>query len=228
MARLPRLDLPGVPQHIVQRGIDRAPCFFEDGHRRIYLSLVREAAAVTEVSVHAYVLMTNHIHLLVTPRHGGGASAFMHRVGCQYVPWLNKLRDRTGTLFQGRFKSSLVQSERYLLCCYRYIELNPVRAGMVANPGEYRWSSYRCNALGETDALLTAHPLFEDLGETPALRQAHYRGLVAEGMTEEEQAAIRTHLNQERALGGDDFQAEVASRTGRPAAPRPRGRPRKK
>src|SRR5690349_16638691 len=116
MARMPRLDLAGVPQHIVQRGNNRAACFFEDGHRRLYLEVAREAASRADVSIHAYALMSNHVHLLVTPRSAGGASEFMHNVGCRYVPWLNRQRDRSGTLFEGRFKSSLVQSERYLLC----------------------------------------------------------------------------------------------------------------
>src|SRR5690242_10953001 len=139
MARYPRLDLPDVPQHIVQRGNNRGACFFCDGHRRLYLDLLGEAAAATGVAIHAYVLMTNHVHLLATPRREGAVSALMQVVGRRYVQWINKSRGRTGTLFDGRFKANLVQSERYLLCCYRYIELNPVRAGLVVDPAEYAW-----------------------------------------------------------------------------------------
>src|SRR5689334_5079522 len=186
MARYPRLDLPGVPQHIVQRGNNRAACFFDDTHRRMYLDLLREAARAAEVAVHAYVLMGNHVHILATPARPGAVSAVMQTVGRRYVQTINKARDRTGTLFDGRFKSCLVQSERYLLCCYRYIELNPVRAGLAADPADYRWSSYRCNALGEPDGLVTLHPAFAELGDSPAQRRDRYRGLVAEGLSADE------------------------------------------
>lgn len=228
MARHPRLDLPDVPQHIVQRGNNRGACFFDDGERRFYLDLMRDAARATGVAVHAYVLMTNHVHVLATPGAAGAVSALMQAVGRRYVQCINKLRARTGTLFEGRFKSSLVQSERYLLACYRYIELNPVRGGLVTDPADYRWSSYRCNALGHPDSLIAPHPLFAQLGETPAQRHHRYQALVAEGMTADENTAIRSHTGQGRALGSADFQAWVESLTGRRAVLVPRGRPRKK
>jgi putative transposase len=227
MARKPRLDLAEVPQHIVQRGNNRGPCFFDDGDHRAYLDLLREAARAAGVSVHAYALMTNHTHLLVTPREAGRVSAMMQALGRRYVQWINKRRGRTGTLFDGRFKSSLVDSERYLLCCYRYIELNPVRAGMVAQPADYPWSSYRCNALGHADNLVTAHEAVAALGATPDQRQDIYRAFVAEGVSTQEREAIRDHLLQGRALGSAGFQARVEAAAGRPAFLVARGRPRR-
>lgn len=228
MARPPRLDLPDVPQHIVQRGNNRGTCFFEDSHRLLYKALLREAAALADVSIHAYVLMDNHSHVLATPRRAGGVSAMIQALGRRYVPSINKDRQRSGTLFQGRFGANPVHSERYLLCCYRYIELNPVRAAMVASPEAYRWSSYRCNALGQPDDLVAPHPVFMALGDTVAQRQALYRAFVAEGVPGDERQAIRDHLRQGRALGSSDFQALVSTASGRPAKLVPRGRPRKK
>ena len=228
MARHPRLDLPNVPQHIVQRGNNRGACFFDDRGRRRYLNLLEETARVAGVSVHAFVLMTNHVHLLATPHEAGAVSTLMQALGRRYVQWLNKSRGRTGTLFEGRFGSSLVQSERYLLSCYRYIELNPVRAGLVADPADYPWSSFRANALGQPRRLITMHPLFMQLGDTPAERHQRYRQFVAEGLPAHEHEAIRSHVRQGRVLGSRDFQAWVESATGRRAQPLRRGRPRKK
>lgn len=227
MARYPRLDLPGIPQHIVQRGNNRAACFFDDAHRRMYLDLLREASRAAQVAIHAYVLMGNHVHILATPARVGGVSATMQVVGRRYVQYVNKARGRTGTLFDGRFKSGLVQSERYLLCCYRYIELNPVRAGLVDDPARYEWSSYRCNGLGEPDELITSHPAFDELGDSSSERQHCYRAFVAQGLPADEGAAIRTHARQGRALGSPAFQDWVEAAAGRNARLAPRGRPRK-
>ena len=225
MARQRRLDLPGLPQHIVQRGNNRSACFFDDGDRHRYLDLLRDTAGAAGVAVHAYVLMTNHVHLLLTPNRAGTVSAVMQAVGRRYVQRINALRGRTGTLFDGRFKASPVQTERYLLCCYRYIELNPVRAGLTADPGDYRWSSYRSNALGEPDALLTPHPCFAELAVTREQRARLYRAFVAEGIADDERDAIRSHVKQERVLGSEDFQEQVARRTGLRTHLAPRGRP---
>jgi len=193
MARPVRSDLVDVAQHIVQRGNNRGACFFNDGDRLYYLGLLAEAAREHEVAVHAYVLMTNHVHLLATPRRAGGMSAFMQTVGRCYVPWLNRRHGRTGGLYDGRFKPRLVHSERYLLCCYRYIELNPVRARLAPDAAAYPWSSFRCNALGEPNSLITPHPAFADLAETSEERQRCYREFVAEGISDEELEAIRGH-----------------------------------
>jgi putative transposase len=198
MARQPRPDLPEVPQHIVQRGNNRGICFLEDGHRLYYLGLLADALRAHPVDLHAYVLMTNHVHLLATARRPGSLSALMHSVGHRYAHWFNLRCNRTGSLYEGRFKSGLVRSDRYLLCCYRYIELNPVRAGIVADPTEYRWSSYRCNALGEVNTLITPHSTFLGLDEIPDQRQALYRDFVALGVSDEEREAIRADLNRRR------------------------------
>lgn len=148
MARLPRLDVPGVAQHVIQRGNNRQACFGSDQDFVAYAGWLHEYAVKHEVAIHAWVFMTNHVHLLVTPKNAGGVSALMQSVGRRYVPYFNYSYKRSGTLWEGRFRSCLVQSERYLLECYRYIELNPVRADMVSGPGDYKWSSYRCNGLG--------------------------------------------------------------------------------
>jgi putative transposase len=209
MARYPRPDVPDVPQHIVQRGNNRGVCFFEDSHRLFFLGLLGEALRAHNVALHAYVLMTNHVHLLATPAHAGAVSAVMQRVCRRYVQWVNKRRCRTGGLYEGRFRATPVQSDRYLLCCYRYIELNPVRAGLAADPGDYPWSSYRGNALGEPDNLLTPHPLFTDLGDVPSERRQRYRDFVADGIPEEELAAIRDKWQavrgRPRKKGSDPF-----------------------
>ena len=198
MARPPRSDFVDVAQHIVQRGNNRGPCFFNDGDRLYYLGLLAEAAGEHAVSVHAYVLMTNHVHLLATPRDPGGVSHLMQAVGRRYVPWLNKRHGRSGGLYDGRFKPHLVHSERYLLCCYRYIELNPVRAGLAPEPAAYRWSSFRSNALGEPNNLLTPHPVFAELGDNAEERQERYRDFVREGIPDEELAALREPLARRR------------------------------
>jgi putative transposase len=213
MARTPRPDLAEVPQHIVQRGNNRGTCFFEDGHRLFYLGLLAEACRVHDVAIHAYVLMTNHVHLLATPHRAGGVSMVMQAIGRRYVQWVNKRLNRTGGLYDGRFKAELVDSDRYLMCCYRYIELNPVRAGLAPGPAAYRWSSYRCNALGEPDSLVTPHPVFEDLGAALDERRERYREFVAEGVTDEERETIRARLNpgrgrprkQQEKKGSDHF-----------------------
>lgn len=154
MPRPPRPDLAGVPQHVIQRGNDRQACFFHEDDRLTYLTLLREAALRHGCDVHAYVLMTNHVHLLVTPVEKGAVSRMMQTLGRNYVTHVNARYRRTGTLWEGRYKSCLVDSEDYVLACYRYIELNPVRAGMVETPSEYQWSSHRCNASDEPNPLV--------------------------------------------------------------------------
>ena len=160
MARLPRFSLTGVPQHVIQRGNNRQACFAADEDYRFYLDCLRDASQRYRCAIHAYVLMTNHVHLLVTPGETGAISRFMQHVGRRYVQHFNFLYQRSGTLWEGRYKSSLVDAENYLLTCYRYIEMNPVRAAMVREPVEYRWSSHRANALGHPDSVLTPHALY--------------------------------------------------------------------
>lgn len=227
MARLPRLDLTGVPQHIVQRGNNRLPCFLDDDDRLRYLQLLHEALHFTGVQLHAYVLMDNHVHLLATPTAAGDIGRMMQRLGRQYVALFNGRHDRTGTLWEGRYKACLVDSERYVLACYRYIELNPVRARLTDDPAAYRWSSCMANLGLCPHPHLSPHPAWLALGATPAGRVACYRQLLDEAFPEDMPADIRLYLQQQRAWGRDDFRAMVEAKTRRFASARPAYRPRK-
>jgi putative transposase len=225
MPRQPRPDLAGIAQHVVQRGIDRQACFFSVEDYRCYLTGLRQAASRYACHVHAYVLMTNHVHLLVTPEKVGAVSRMMQWLGRHYVGYVNARYRRTGTLWEGRFKSCLVDSERYLLTCYRYIELNPVRAGMVEQPHDYRWSSYHANALGEPHPMLVPHASYLELGVDAVSRQQAYRDLFREGLDEAQLAEIRAYVQQQRALGGPRFQSQIEAMLGRCARVRPAHRP---
>src|SRR3954463_15530141 len=183
MARPPRLELPGVPLHVVQRGNNRAACFFNDTDRRFYLKCLRKAASSRGCAVHAYVLMTNHVHLLVTPPEEGAVGAMMQDIGRRYVRIINTIHGRTGSLWEGRFKSSLIDSERYLLICHRYIEANPVRAGMVAHAGEYAWSSHSHFMGARADPFLAAHPLYLALGTSESERRAAFAAISKEPLS---------------------------------------------
>ena len=161
MARLPRLNLPGIPQHVIQRGNNQQVSFFKDKDYAVYLDKLKLYSKKYSVAVHSYVLMTNHVHLLMTPETEQGVSQMMQSLGRYYVRYINQTYERTGTLWEGRYKSTLVDSDNYFLTVSRYIELNPVRAGMVAHPAEYPWSSYQCNALGKPIELITPHFLYQ-------------------------------------------------------------------
>ncbi|WDS34742.1 transposase [Pseudoxanthomonas sp.] len=227
MPRQSRLDLPGIAQHIVQRGNDRQPCFFADADRMRYLQDLRELSLKLDIAVHAYVLMTNHVHLLLTCRVAGTASTLMQSLGRRYVRYINDHYRRTGTLWEGRYKSCLVQDETYLLRCYRYIELNPVRAGMVADPADYPWSSHPCNGLGRADALVHPHACYSTIAVAD-LRPALYRRFVLGAIDPQETATIRLNLQRQHALGNDRFRAAIERQLGRRAGPAPRpGRPPK-
>jgi putative transposase len=167
----------GQPLHVIQRGVNRTACFVDDVDRTCYVRALRVASERAGCDIHAYVLMSNHVHLLITPRDARSPSRMMHMLGRAYVRYFNDRHGRTGTLWEGRFRSSLVDSERYFLVCSRYVELNPVRAGIVSRPGDYRWSSFRCNAHGERDALVTPHPIYMALDWTACTRRASYRTL---------------------------------------------------
>ena len=225
MARLPRFDTPGVPQHIVQRGNDRLPCFTSEADYVRYLQDLREAALREGCAVHAYVLMTNHVHLLLTPAALGAAGRMMQALGRCYVAYFNARYHRTGTLWEGRYKACLVDSDDYLLRCYRYIELNPVRARMIVDASDYRWSSYRRNAQGSTDQLIQEHASYTLLGADPVARMQNYAALVAEAVNEAELAEIRAYVQQGRALGSPRFQSYIEALHGRSAAIRSPGRP---
>ena len=224
MARLPRYFVPDQPQHVIQRGNNREPIFAADADYRFYLECPREAARKWELAIHAYVLMTNHVHVLATPSTEMSLPKTLQSVGRRYVQYFNHYYGRTGTLWEGRYRATIIDSERYLMTCSRYIELNPVRAGMVRRPGAYTWSSYRCNALGRRDALLREHPAYRRLGATPAARQQAYRALFGIGIATAELASIRDATNKGWALGNDRFRERIESLTQRRAMPRPRGR----
>jgi putative transposase len=179
MPRQPRLIVPGIAAHVVQRGNNRNSCFRETSDYLVYLMHLRELSEELGCVVHAYCLMTNHVHLLVTPRTDDGCSMLMRNLGQRYVQYFNRHHDRTGTLWEGRFRSCIAESARYVLACYRYIEMNPVRAGMVAMPGAYPWSSHGGNVGARVDALLTPHPEYAALGRNAEASQAAYQHLFA-------------------------------------------------
>src|SRR3989442_7202332 len=227
MARLPRIDVPGMPQHVVVRGVDRQPCFFDPSDYAAYLEDLRAAATIAAVAVHAFVLMTNHVHVLATGALPRSISVLMQSVGRRYVRRINQTYRRTGTLFEGRFRASVVQSERYLLTCMRYIELTPVRAAMVRHPADYRWSSFRRNAGLESFDWLQPHPEYVSLGQDSAARPTAYRGLFQTALDANDVVAIRVNVNKDCVLGGERVQAAIAAILGRRAHVAPVGRPRK-
>lgn len=227
MARLPRLYLPGCAQHVIQRGNNREACFYDEADYKAYLSFLKDAAIKYQVAIHAFVLMTNHVHLLVTPGNEHGISRMMQAQGRKYVQYFNFTYGRTGTLWEGRYKSTLVDADNYLLTVCRYIELNPVRAGMATHASEYPWSSYQSNALGKAIQLLTTHPLYQQLGKTDAQRQSAYRALFRGRMSERDLAAIREAANKAWVLGDDRFKAQIEAKTGRRPVPLGRGGDRK-
>ena len=205
MPRLPRIDVAGVARHVVQRGNNRLPCFFAEDDYVRYRDDLRELAFKFDCAVHAYVLMTNHVHLLITPARERAVARVMQGLGRRYVRYVNDRRCRTGTLWEGRYKSCVVDSEAYLLACYRYIELNPVRAAMVAHPLEYRWSSYAANATGQVDPLVTPHATYQALGTSASHRCGVYANMVAGRVDLEESAQIRLYTQPQQALSPDRF-----------------------
>jgi len=225
MARHPRLDLPGIPQHIVQRGNNRLPCFLDDTDRRHYLTLLGEALLDTGCKLHAYVLMDNHAHLLTTPPEIGAVGRLMQKLGRRYVGQFNARHRRTGTLWEGRYKACLVESESYVLRCLRYIDLNPIRARMTDDPAAYPWSSCASHCGHRRDVMLTSHPAYSALAATPEARAKAYRHLLLEVLSDDDLTAIRTYLQQQRALGRKDFRAMVETKTRRFASVRPAHRP---
>jgi putative transposase len=217
--------LPDVPVHIVQRGNNRNACFFAEEDYACYLFHLEKLARRFECSVHAWCLMTNHVHLLVTPGTAETCGLLMKNLGQRYVQYVDRVRGRTGTLWEGRFRSCLAQSEDYVLACYRYIELNPVRARMVTHPRDYPWSSYRVNAEGSHGSLVTPHAEYLRLGAGGAARRASYRELLAEQLDGGLADNIRSATNGGFALGGEGFQQEIGVALGRRASRGLPGRP---
>lgn len=201
MPRAPRTVTAGQPLHLIQRGNNRSACFIDDRDRAFYLRSLRDASTRTGCAIHAYVLMTNHVHLVVTPADAMSTARLMQAVGRRYVRHFNDRYDRTGTLWEGRYRSMPIDSERYFLACSRYVELNPVRAGLVRQPASYPWSSFRCNANGNTDPIVTPHAVYEALGALAAVRQASYRALFTTTLDADVVDAIRRATSAGLALG---------------------------
>lgn len=226
MARLPRYTLPGQPQHVILRGNNRSDIFAAEDDYHFFKECLHTAAQQHGCDIHAYVLMTNHVHLLLSPQQENSISKTMQSVGRRYVQYFNFQQSRSGTLWEGRYKATLIDSERYLLTCYRYIEMNPVRAGMVSQPGAYPWSSYHCHAAGAADPLINDHELFIRLGRSKDARQTTYRALFESVLDNVALDKIRTATNKGWALGDGTFRERMALETSRRLVPLPRGRPR--
>jgi putative transposase len=214
MARHPRLILPGVALHVVQRGNNRNACFRRDSDYLTYLALLRHLGRKYQCAVHAYCLMTNHVHLLVSPFDAGGCGLLMRDLGRCYVPYFNRSHERTGTLWEGRFRACLVESARYVLACYRYIELNPVRAGMVNSPDEHKWSSHAGNGGIRTDPLLTPHGDYLALGLEEQTRRVAYLDLFQQRLESGVLSAIREATHGGLPLASDGFKAAVLAPAG--------------
>ncbi len=228
MARLGRYFAAGQALHVIQRGNDRQRIFFADDDRVLFHAWLAEAARAQGCAVHAYVLMTNHVHLLLTPASGESLPRLMQSLGRRYVRHVNARRRRTGTLWEGRYRAAPIDTDSYLLRCCRYIELNPVRAHMVERPRDYRWSSYRFLALGAADPLLTPHALYRALGRSDAERQEAYRGLFRETLDAAFLDDLRAATNGGWAMGGERWKRGLAKALGRRVAPLSPGRPPKR
>jgi putative transposase len=223
MVRLPRLSVPGVPQHIIQRGNNRQATFFCGDDYTVYLDKLKLYGEKYKVDVHAFVLMTNHVHLLMTAQTENGISRLMQSLGRYYVRYINTTYQRTGTLWEGRFKSTLVDSDSYLFKLMRYIELNPVRADMVAHPAEYPWSSYQQNGMGKTIKCLHPHQLYKQLGKNKSERVAAYKALFEGHLTDNTMRAIRDATNKSWVLGDERFKHQIQQTTNRRVEPESRG-----
>lgn len=226
MPRKPRMYLPGVPCHIVQRGNNRQATFFSEEDYRFYLKCLLSATQRYKVNVHAYVLMTNHVHILATPELKESISSTMQSVGRRYVQYVNKEHVRTGTLWEGRYKASLVNAEQYLFSCSRYIEMNPVAAKMVQHPAEYKWSSFRFNAFGEPDQLVKTHEIYQRLGATDELRWQAYTALFDTVMDPGEVTLIRNAIACSMPTGDSCFIKQIEKALNRKVGYACRGRPR--
>ncbi len=226
MPRRARMYLPGLPYHIVQRGNNREACFIEPENYQVYLDLWQQLSKRYGVAVHAYCLMTNHIHFLATPASDTALSDTLKGVGSRYAQYINKTYRRTGTLWEGRHRSSLVQSDQYLLTCMRYIELNPVRAKMVSRPEEYHWSSYHVNGWGDK-SWLTPHDEYWHLGQSQDVRCGAYREIFKAHISEQDLHLIRKAAHYCQPIGDDSFRRRIEKRYGIALGQMKRGRPQK-
>ena len=228
MPRRPRIIVPGTPLHIIQRGNNRQDCFFADEDYLLYLAWLKDYAKSTKCAIHAYALMTNHVHLLLTPKRKDSAGNLMKRLGQRYVQYVNRTYQRSGTLWEGRFRSCIVQPETYLFTCQHYIEMNPVRTGMVEHPEEYQWSSYAINAHGEQSKLIKPHSLYKKLGKKKKERQKAYQKLFGHELDTVKLDQIRKATNGGFSLGDESFHAQMSTKLGRRVTPGKAGRPKKK
>jgi len=227
MARQPRFFVAGEVLHVIQRGNNRGPIFASEEDYRLFLDCLVQASRLHGVLIHAYVLMTNHVHLLATPLRKESLPKVLQSVGRRYVQYFNCAYQRSGTLWEGRYRATVVDSERYLLTCMRYIELNPVRAGMVGHPGEYRWTSYHANAQGAPDVLIRPHELYERLGHSGPEQQRAYRQLFRAQLSGVDVEAIRDATNKNWALGNEQFKQRIEALSGRRSNLVRKGRPAK-
>ena len=227
MARLPRFVIPRQPQHVIQRGNNRQDIFAAESDYLFYLEKLEAAAKQHSCEIHAYVLMTNHVHLLLTPEHEDSIGKMMQMLGRYYVQYFNHSYQRSGTLWEGRYKATLIDSATYLLTCMRYIELNPVRAGMVKHPRQYPWTSYGYNALGKADKHITPHRQYKKLGPAGKERQGAYRQLFRSHLAEKTLDEIRTATNKSWVLGNDSFRKRIEKKLGRRVTATARGGDRK-
>ena len=223
MARKPRICPAGYAQHIVQRGNNRCTCFVGEEDYAAYAHWLAQGAKKYNIAIHAWVFMTNHTHLLLTPSNDNTVSLMMQYLGRHYVRRFNYRYNRTGTLWEGRYKSSLVDSDRYVLACYRYIENNPVKANMVSSPDEYRWSSYHANARGIESAMLTTHPCYEQLAKSKQARLRAYSQLFDNPNADKLDTEIHWGVTRNLATGSEKFKAEVQALTGVAQTLKPRG-----
>ena len=228
MARLPRLVVPHQPHHVIQRGNDRRPIFHDDEDHFVFIKWLREAASTSNVAIHAYVLMPNHLHLLASPTDAKGLARMMQLLGRHYVPYFNRKHQRYGTLWQGRYRATIIDTEQYFMLCSRYIELNPVRAGLCQLPSEFPWSSYRHHVGIRPDPLVTDHALYWSLSNTPFGREAAYRGLVEESLSQAEITELSDATLKGWALGSKKFKDQIEKQVQQRVSPGKKGRPPKK
>lgn len=226
MPRKPRFFLPSVPVHVIIRGNSRRIVFSEETDRKAYLGWLKEATEKYKVNIHAYVLMDNHVHLLLSTEKPNHISKVMQHIGRKYVPYFNRKYKKSGTLWEGRFKGCMIESEQYLMCCYRYIELNPVRAEMVKRPEEWKWSSYACNAYGEENTLIKPHPLYLAIDKNKESRVKYYREGFKQVLDPSLICDIRSAVQTGTPLGNDRFKEKVEQLLGVKVGYAKRGRPK--
>jgi putative transposase len=226
VARRARLIIAGLPHHLIVRGNDRQAIFRDDADRRRFKADLAEIAAEVEVAIHGYVMMTNHVHLIATPEMAEALSGAIQRLGRRYVRYYNDRYQRTGTLWEGRFRAALIEADRYLLACLRYVEDNPVRAGLVRRPADYPWSSHRHHVGLTVDELVSPHPIYWGLGNTPFEREQAWLALFEERIPDSELARMRA-MAMGTPAAEKGYLAVLGQQTGRALLARPVGRPRK-